>query len=195
MKRALIAAFLGVLFLSCGGKKDEASPPADRPAKSTEQSKPRAAEETSSRDGFSELIGARIVPYLDEKASSTEKAVGVGEEFSIYVFGEYDKMYEMSAAEFKLDVPEGIEVLGEVKSDSTIMTMGKYDKDFMMAIKCTPGPKIMLMKYLCRVGSGFQGGVIETHKGETQKFIGFTLCDETRTLVAAETGRAVLKKK
>jgi hypothetical protein len=192
----IIAVLLVVsVLVSCSKEKKEAAP-AEKVAKETPaQSEPIQMIPDEEFTEFDKLLSAQIVPYFDAEGTVTEKAVAPGETFDIYVFGKCIETYSMSAAEYMLSLPEGIEVMSEAKSDSTVLTVGSYKKDYMMTFKCCSGPKFMMMKYICQANDSFSGGAVETGKGLIHHFLGFTLCDETRTMVKGTPGQAKLTLK
>jgi hypothetical protein len=197
MRRILIAIMALTLLVSCSTKTEEgtettAKPPQGEQARTEPVSAIYADEEFGEID---RLADAHIRPYFDAEATQTEKAVSAGEYFDLYVIAEYNELYPMSAAEYKLVLPEGVVVMGMVQTDSTILTLGKWDNDFMIAFRCTSGPKAMLVKYQCKAEDDFTGGTIETVKGMDLNFLGFTLCDEIKTMVKGKGGTAEISKK
>ena len=144
---------------------------------------------------FEKLAKGYLRPYFDEAGTVTEKALSDGDQFDIYLFAEFDKGFPMSAAEYKLVLPPGVAVMGETKSDSVILTMGNYHDDFLLAFRCSHGPRLWLMKYQCIATDTFEGGTIRTTKGDNLNFLGFTMCDATKTLIGCLGGSAVLSKK
>jgi len=180
------------LLASCGGKTDET---ADDQQTADTRGEPRQIIPDEEFSEFEKLANAFIRPYFDDQATQSEKTIKPGENFDVYVFAEFSEQYPVSAAEYKLSVPEGITVLFSVECDSTILSLGKYDNDFMIVFKCTAGPKMWIAKYACKADEGFRGGTFETHKGEGLNYLGFTMCDEQKTMLKAKPGKAVLKKK
>lgn len=196
MVRIIAALLVASVLLSCSGeKKKEAAADEKIAAGTGGQSEPVQMIPDEELSEFDKLLNAHIKPYFDAGATVVEKAVAPGDTFDIFVFGEYSETYPMSAAEFMLSVPASIEVLYETKSDSTVLTVGSYKRDYMMTFRCAKGPKFMMMKYSCRANEAFSGGNVETGEGMVHHFLGFTLCDETRTMVKARPGRATLSLK
>ncbi|UCG51150.1 MAG: hypothetical protein JSW58_13260, partial [Candidatus Latescibacterota bacterium] len=132
-------------------------------------------------------------PYFDVEGTQTEKIIATGDVFDLYVFGEFSKDFPMSAAEFRVVLPEGVTVMSSAYSDSTILQFGNPQNDFMMAFRCSYGPKLWLVKFECRTDENFKGGTIETGEGLQQHFLGFTLCDVGRTLIRAKPGKAEIR--
>ena len=180
------------LTASCGGAGDETA--GDENATQTdEQAVQMIPDEEFSE--FEKLANAFIKPYFDENGTQSEKTVKPGDRFDIYVMAEFSTQYSMSAAEYKLNIPEGITVMGSTNSDSTILNLGKYDRDFSIVFRCVSGPWMWLVKYQCFVEDGFKGGVVETEKGADLNFLGFTMCDVQKTMIKAKPGKAVLSVK
>jgi hypothetical protein len=116
--------------------------------------------------------------------------------FDLYVIAEFNDAFSMSGAEYKLTVPEGINVLGATYMDSVNITLGKFDVDISLAFPtCIPGPGDWMAKYICRVEDDFKGGTFETHPGDNLDFLGFVICDHLRTEIGAAGGQAELSRK
>jgi len=205
MKRLILAIFVLGLIAACGKGGDQKTETASQDQKATEPAEgvPGAGTtppvsmipEGEGPSEFEKAANGKIRPYFDDKGTKTEIAVAPGDYFDLYVFGEYSELYPMSAAEWKLVLPENVSIMGQTHTDSVIVSMGKWDSDFMMAFQCTPGPKIQLVKYQCKAHEGFTGGKIETTTGDNLNFIGFTMCDATKTLIHGQGGVAELRVK
>lgn len=196
MVRMLSVLLVLGLLVSCSGeKKQKSAESEDASTVMTGKGEPVQAIPSDDTSEFDKLMQAKITPYFDAEGTVTEKAVSPGDDFVLYVFGEFNEMYPMSATEYMLALPEGMEILTEAKSDSAVMSVGSYKTDYMMTFRCSKGPKFMMMKYSCRANTAFAGGEIETRQGSVHHFLGFTLCDDARTMVAAQPGKAMLTRK
>lgn len=142
---------------------------------------------------FDKLVDGYIRPYFDGEGTQPDKTVKAGESFDLYVVGEFSPEFTMCAAEYRLVLPEGVNVLSSVNCDSTMITMGRYDDDFSITFHCTAGPKMWLVKYICATDPSCQGGEIRVEKGAKMGFLGFSLCDGQFTLVNARPGKATLR--
>ena len=195
LKRFLMFMLVALVFAACsqdnqGGQSQEtaenqtSTTPAQRPAPGTGE--PVAMIPEDELTEFEKGAEAKVAVYFDQAGTQTELAVAPGERFDMFVFAEFNELYPMSAVEYKLDLPSDISVIGQVNTDSVIVTLGKYDEDFMMAFKCSQGPRMWLVKYLCVANDDVQGGPVTIHKGQNLNFLGYTLCDATKTLIRAE---------
>jgi hypothetical protein len=197
MKRILIltislclSGVLLSLVASCRGKSEQA-------AKEQTQALPKKEPIQQIPDEgltqFEKLANGFIRPGFDQSAEQTEKTVKPGDMFDLYVVAEYNPQIPMSTANYRLALPEGMSVVASANCDSTILTLGKYDDDFVIAFLCATGPKMWLVKYICKADPTFSGGTVEVQKGNDNHYLGFTMCDEQKTLVRSQGGKAVLK--
>jgi hypothetical protein len=195
MNRILVLLMVLTMLSACSKSGDDGTDTAGEHEGHSHAEEPVAMIPDEEFSEYEKIANAQISPFFDVEANVAEKAVAPGEQFDFYVFGQYNELYPMSAAEYKVKVPEGITVMSTAESDSTILSLGKWDNDFMIAFHCAPGPRFMIVKYTCEVDESFSGGVVETTKGADRNFIGFTMCDATRTPVRARGGQARLTRK
>jgi hypothetical protein len=193
MKQFLILLVIIAVGFACGQKESETTTSKEEPVVAKEVSKePRQAipEKKKLASGTPTLK-----PYFDEKGTVTEKNVSPGESFDLYVIAGVGENDHMTAAEYRLNLPDGISIIREIDPDSLVMKSGKPGVDMMIAFKCTQGPQLMLIHYVCEVGDNFTEGNITTSEGEKSKFIGLVDCGPDPEQIVAEKGTAVLKKK
>jgi hypothetical protein len=189
MKRMVMALLCLFVVFACSKKETE----------STSSHAGHSHEEQSSEqpkqmipDTEDETALAAIKPYFDENGTVTEKSISPGDRFDVFVFAEYEESESMSAAEYKLILPEGINIMASFETDSTTLQSGQPLKDFMIAFRCNPGPRAFLVKYTCLAGPDFAGGSIQTAAGDRSKFIGLVTCGHSPKQFTAEHGQAVL---
>jgi hypothetical protein len=193
MKQFLILLVIIAVGFACGQKESETASSQKEAVTAKEISKePRQA----IPDMKQVLTGTpTLKPYFDEKGTVTEKMVAPGETFDIYIIAGVGEKDHITAAEYKLSLPEGIAITREFDSDSLTMKSGKPDIDIMIAFRCSPGPQFILIHYLCLVEANFTGGTIATMEGEKSNFIGLIDCGPDPVQIPAEKGTAVLKAK
>ncbi|NIM19058.1 MAG: hypothetical protein GTO51_01590 [Candidatus Latescibacteria bacterium] len=193
MKRFSIALLVLFVAFSCAQKEPETATSEGESATSRAAGdqprqmipdKPVAAE-----------MHAAIKPYFDAEGTVAETSISPGESFDVYIIAEFEADESMTAAEFKLNLPQGVSIHHSAETDSATLRSGNAETDFMIAFRCTPGPKMMLMKYTCIAGNDFTGGTISTDEGARSRFLGFVTCDDPPLQVGAEKGTAALNKK
>lgn len=144
---------------------------------------------------FEKLANAYIRPYFDEEGTVTELAVAPGDQFNIWLFAEFNTTHPMSAMEFMLIVPDGVTIFATQNTKKVRLTMGAWDTDVSIAFHCMNGPKHWIVKYLCQAEENFAGGTVRTAKGQVQGYLGFTMCDASKTMIRAKPAQVTLRKK
>ena len=187
MRRILVVLMALSLLTSCGGSEEWTGDQSTQT--SGEEPITMIPDETVSE--FQGRANAHLRPFFDEAGTELEKTVSVDEHFDVYVVAEFNPEYPMMAAQYQLLVPEGVSVLASKSCDSTIVTVGSYDHDFMMTFRCSSGPKIWLVKYTCKVAEGFTGGDLQTGVGHD--YFGFVLCGEEKVMIPAKGGTATVR--
>lgn len=197
MRRLFLILMAGVLVYACSsgddGERTSEGKADDQAAVAETGSAPDEEIEEPLSD-YDQLVGAYIRPYFDENGTDTVRSVGVGDEFDLYVFAEFNEGFRMSAAEYKLVLPQGISVTEATQLDNAKVSLGSYAIDFSIAFACLEDTKSWLVRYTCTVDDDFEGGTVRTVRGEHNDFIGFVNCDAPRHLIHGRGGKAVLKR-
>lgn len=191
MFRVFFALLLIVSMMGCGSKNESEG---THDHSSTGQSRSMIPDKVDTPAAPNTFLR----PFFDEQGTVSELAVAPGEPFAVYVVAQYEKPYSMSAAEFSLELPEGVTVLEEIKFFEKALTMGQYDTDFVMGFSCEPPRKFYLMKYMCSTGTDFAGGVVKTLPGvneRDQSYLGFVSCEPQVEKISATGGTATLTRK
>ena len=194
----LAAVCLVLPLAGCGGGGEEGNSAANTPT-----AKP--APQGQSRPGIPQkevepeiVVGVEINPYFDELGAATQMGVAPGEQFTLYVFAQYDEPYHVSATEFRFDLPEGIRILDETKFGDRVISMGEREIDYVMAFECKAPGKFFLIKYLCVVEEGFKGGEVTMLPGvnaQGKAFLGMVACQPETRRLPAKGGTAKLTRK
>ncbi len=146
--------------------------------------------------------GLTISPFFDAEGTVLEKSVGVGEIFSLYICATHPN-YTSASAQWRLEVPKGIEVLGETKVFDRSLSLGTYDTMFIVTYPCqTSGETVSIMKYNCIATKEFAGGEFTTVKASSTighdpepPFIGFVSCGDHPEQVPSSGGTAIVTLK
>ena len=198
--RMVVAVSFAMLVLGCGGEEggagdQAASPQSSRPQPQGQSTGPRISEKVVPLDI---VEGIELMPYFDEAATTIERAVSPGETFSFYVFVGYPEPYHVSALEFRIGLPKGVRIVGEMKFDDQALTVGNPLDDFSMAFTCRPPGKFYVMKYDCLAEESFAGGEISTTPGvraNGKTFLGVVACSPEVHKLPAQGGSLILTKK
>jgi len=139
------------------------------------------------------VVDVFLRPFLDAAGELTELAVAPGGTFDLYIFAEYEEPYFVSAAEFRVDLPNGVQLGSQEKFRERVLTMGNAETDFVLAFECAPPGKFFLMKYTCNTFVDFEGGEISITPGVNASgasFLGYVAC-QPETLKLPATGGSV----
>jgi hypothetical protein len=197
----VVAACLAVPLVGCGGGEEgapgdqAASSQSHRPVPQGESKGPRITEKPPALDI---VEGVEIMPYFDEAGTAIEGAVSPGELFSFYIFVGYPEPYHVSAVEYRIDLPDGVRILGGTKFDDHALTVGNPLDDFSMAFTCRPPGKFYVMKYECLAEEGFAGGEVSITPGvrtSGKTFLGVVACSPEVYKLPAQGGSLILTKK
>ena len=119
--RLTVFLLLTLMFAACGGDGSSGDDQAARSAipEKSDDSAPAATTETQGRPAIpperpEAVEGLLIAPFFDAEGTSTEMAVAPNEVFSVYICIQHPG-YDMTTAQWRMEVPEGITVLGEKK--------------------------------------------------------------------------------
>lgn len=200
----LIVGFVAVLCLfsplaGCGGGDDgeaESTAQTSTPATTPEgQSRPAIPDREEKPDY---VEGAFVSPFFDEAGTVSELAVTAGEKFTLYVFAEVPPPFQISAAEFRFDLPDGVTVINHETFGPRVLTMGTHNSDFVMGFECLESERIYLIKFNCIAGDDFAGGDIVMTPGVNASgatYLGFVSCQPETRRLPARGGKATLTKK
>lgn len=198
----ILAAGLVAMVAGCGGDGNDT---AQNTAQKTETAVTHTADkapESQSRtmipDALEAVEGMALGVYFDEAGTVSEKAVAAGELITFYVTAEFKEPFHVNAAQYRVEVPDGIQVVGETKHSDRVLTVGSWESDFSIAFECRPPGKFYLVKYSCTVGPEFAGGVIKVTPGVNPhgiSYLGFVSCKPTTEKLPAKGGSATLAKK
>jgi hypothetical protein len=205
MYRTLIFLLVTGLVTAVAGCSGEGNSNQQNAAGNTETAASHTVENTPEQPSRSMIPqpldvveGVELNVYFDQAGTVTEKAVGDGDVFSCFIIAEYKDPFHINAAQYRLEVPDGIKVVGETKHNDRVLTIGSWDTDFSIAFQCEPPGKMYLMKYNCVAEPGFTGGKIRVTQGINpagQPFLGFVSCKPQTEKLPAKGGSANLAKK
>ncbi|HEX5133609.1 MAG TPA: hypothetical protein VFX92_14135 [Candidatus Krumholzibacteria bacterium] len=140
--------------------------------------------------------GLYLNPYFDEAGTQTEMAVAPNAQFKFYVFAETAEPYSTNGTQYRLSLPEGIQILGTDEFEHRSVSTGTPTVNYMQAYECQPPSRFRLVTYICTTTPDFKGGEIQVLDGLPAtgiNFIGFTSCDFVEMRAAG--GSATLTRK
>jgi hypothetical protein len=182
-------AILLIAAVGCGGKDapdEQAAGGQDAPASAHSQLPPA---DVTSKPGDPMIgddtqqypvEGLFLSPYFDEEGTKTDLAVAPNSQFRVYIFAETTDPYSTNAIQYRVDFPDGVQVLGTDEFEHKSVSMGGYGENYMLAYDCQPAGRFRVVTYLCSAGPGFKGGEIRMQDGLPASgiaFLGFVSCE------------------
>lgn len=134
--------------------------------------------------------GLFIKPFFDDAGTQAEITVKPGDQFDLVVYAETVDPYPTNAAQFRLQMPPGIRVVGTVEHDMKRMSLGTPDFNYMVAFECQQPGRYRVVTYKCFVEPDCRGGVIEAlpgFLGDNRSFLGFTTCEFLEVMATGGT--------
>lgn len=175
---------VALLLAGCGGDSGnqtetvQQSPPDERPPQPTPRppsSEPR--EMIPTVDVVPE--GVSLLPFFDKEGTVTERTAKPGDQVDVYIFAETPDPFKVSACQYRLEVPAGVDYLREEKFPEGTLSLGTWDTNYNLAWPCREVGRYWVMHYVFTVAEGFTGGEFTTSDGfsdNASMFIGFATC-------------------
>lgn len=130
---------------------------------------------------------SRIALFFDPDYTESSGRVEEGGILTVYVVGVWEAKEQMSAAEYQLDLPEGLEIIGHLQPDYVPLFLGAPDRGIKLAfIECQKGPMVLLNTITLRATSKVENAPLQITKSHVSQFLGFATCDEVHSLLNAE---------
>jgi hypothetical protein len=130
--------------------------------------------------------------YFDDSASDCDTQASEGDMVELYVFGHL-RDYWMAAAEFSVNLPAGVQYLGESYGPDVAVTNGNVIDGLQLALgSCRPGPLVYLARVMLMVTDPVSEADFHVLPHPVSSFLGFAECNDQRTLRTVEGGFAVI---
>jgi len=178
----LLTLFLStILVFSCSKKGEEKTKEAVGKAKPAEEKLKYVSEEVSFVVAFDEDGKERTIKLSDKQ-----------DKLDIYIIINFPETMQISASEFRLVLPEGVEIESDSFYKKRLMSLGTFEKGISEAFVCTAGPKLVLHKLGLRVTKKLSNAEIALMPSNQDNFIGIATCDEGNPRVTASSYKAVI---
>lgn len=200
MYRLFLSMVVMLLIAGCSGESadsDSAGGDASIPSSDTEPAEGTGTQRIPDEvPPATSTEGIELALYGDESGSVTELAVTPGETFDIYMMALVEGTIRISAAQYRLELPDGITIFAEHKIIDRSMTIGDALENFNIAFRCVDPGIIALMRYTLESSDDFSGGEISVLEGippDSPAFRGIVTCpDDGRPLKLPAEGRSLV---
>ncbi len=174
----LILSLCFLLALSCAKKEEEGEQPAEE-------------KEEGVISYISEEVNFGI--FFDEEGTKRSITLGKDErEVKIYIIVSYPEEMQITAVEYRLELPEGITIENDKYYPKRTMTLGTFDHGLSEAFPCAAGPKLLLHTLTLNVTKDVKNASIKLLASKNSDFIGVSECKEGYPKVRAASYSAVV---
>ena len=185
-RKVYLVALIGLIafslsVISCSAKKEETA----------EKSEPETA-------------GKEHISYVSEDVSfglffdseGTKRTIRLDEgqkEFVAYLFLEFPEGMEVAAVQWKLDLPEGVNIVNDKYLDSRIMSLGQIPRGLSERFNpCISGPKVLIHELTFLASTELKDAVISILPADDSGVLGVAECVEGYPIVKAASFKAVV---
>ena len=179
MKTAVLVLVLALcLSVSCGEKSEQEQPPA-------------ATGEESVLGYTSEEFSFGV--FFDAEATQRTITLEKGQtEIDLYIMVHFPEGLGITATEFRLDLPDGVEIMSDDFYAKRTLSLGGFDYGLSEAFPCVYGPMMQLHRLTLHVDEGIRNGVVSLLPVEKTGQISVAICDEQYTTIRASSYKGVI---
>ncbi len=171
-----------VAFSSCSKKKESSS--------STEK-KEIKKEESKKIDYVSDEVSF-IVAFDSEGTKRTVKLKKGQDHLDIYIIVNFPETMQISATEFRLSMPEGVEVESDEFYKKRTAVLGRFEHGIAETFPCVPGPRLILHRLTLKISEPVRNCEISLLPSRKTDFIGVASCEEGFPKVSASSYKAII---
>jgi len=180
MKPAVLAlALLLCLSVSCGEKEEK------------QEQAPVASEGETTIGYTSEEFSFGV--FFD--ADATERTITLEKdqtEMDLYLFVHFPEGVGIAAVEFKLDLPDGVEIMSDSFYEKRTLSMGSFESGLSEGFPCIYGPRLQLHRLTIHVDEGVRNGVVSILADKNTGQLAVAICDEDYTTIRASSFKGVI---
>ncbi len=125
--------------------------------------------------------GIEIRPAGDSTGTVDTVVARPGTAVTVWVVADTEEgARAVNTTQFRLVVPNGVEVVHEDRVMKRVLTLGHWSQNFMMTFPCRGPGRFPLMRYELRIDDAFGGGDVRVEAGIPRRgapFLGFASCD------------------
>jgi hypothetical protein len=131
--------------------------------------------------------------FFDEEGTKRTKVLEKGEkEFKAYIIISFPDYMEIAATEFRLALPEGIELESNRSNPNKYIELGGFEDGLSERIKCVAGPKLVLHTLTLKVTKEVKNAELAVLPARRSLFLGVCTCEEGYPKVSATSYKAVI---
>jgi len=179
-----VSLFAAAFFIFSCSDKDNSSAELDSKSGSKQESNVKKGEEEEILSYTSEEVGFGI--YFDKEA--TKRTITLEDdqkEFKGYLIIKYPEEISINAVQWRLSLPEGIELVSDDYYRERTLTLGRIKEGISEGFPCVSGPSLLLHTFTFRVNNSLKNAVISILPDKKGDFLGVVDCDANIEIRAA----------
>ena len=150
-----------------------------------------AQQEQGIPEGVSDEVHFGI--YFDQEGEQRTLTLEEGqEEFKAYIIVNFPEWMEIAAVEWRLVLPEGIEVVNDQFHPKRFILLGTFELGISERFTCIAGPSLTIHTLTLRATEKLNNAELAIMPGKESNFLGVAKCQEGFPVVRAASYKAVL---
>ena len=128
-------------------------------------------------DGFVHYSGIRGEGYRTLEEGQKE--------ILTYIILRYPEEVSISAVEYRIELPEGVQIWSDRCYEKRTLTMGNFERGMTEGFGCVYGPELLLHTLTLRIDGDLENATISILPSLITGFIGAVTCDDAPAKVRA----------
>jgi hypothetical protein len=159
-----------------------------------EQKKETAPADTTAGKELSYVSGeVNFGVYFDEAGTQRTLKLGRGEKtFPIHVIVHFPEGMGIAAAEYRLVLPQGLEIETDKAYPKIIAHLGNFGDGISETFECAHGPRLLLHTFALKVTGQLKDAEIAIMPDPQGNFLGVALCEHGQDMITASSYKAVV---
>jgi hypothetical protein len=155
----------------------------------------KAPADTTRADTTLSYISREVSFGVFFDADGVKRTIHLGSrdrETKIYIIVSLPETMPISAVEYRLVLPPGVKITNDVYYKNRVALLGTFEEGISETFPCVQTAKLVLHELTLSVPPGLKDAEISLVADTRGDFIGVSECDETQTMVAATSYKAVI---
>jgi hypothetical protein len=156
-----------------------------------EEEEGEAQQQLGLEGGISDEVNFGV--YFDEAGEQRTLTLDEGqEEFKVYIIVRFPEWMEIAAVEWRLELPEGIEIVNDQFHPKRFMLLGTFEAGISERFACMTGPSVTIHTLTLKTTGKLRNAEVAILPGKESKFLGVAKCQESFPLVRAASYKGVV---
>jgi len=124
--------------------------------------------------------------FFDKEGTTRTIELGPDQkEFKAYIITMFPEEIPIKAVQWKLELPDGVEITGDDYYSGRNLTLGNMLKGFSEGFPCVKGPSLLLHTLTLKVTEPLEDAVISIVPAHRDNFLGVVTCEDGNPMIRA----------